>query len=243
MKSTTLLYVFLIWVDSNIFWSCFTLSPGLRCKYWQHLLYKCSFIITNSKSILCSLHYNWKRRIISLHVNHILLMFVWQVCNETMIMLVCKPLTSHYSRVSLKRANVVMMLSAQKWRRSLVDWFPSPLLHTSWLCCLIRKSIRYLTRQTLESFPSCRTIDPLCLSFPFSSVDRVLLVFLTPNLSKHVPEGNWGHAHPSAIQSLKLFWIVFVLKKDHCISLVDPIFLLVFTAWNVEFFVFNKYRA
>lgn len=165
-------------------------------------------------------------------------MFVWRVCNETMIMLVCKPLTSHYSRVSLKRDNVVMMLSAQKSRHSLVDWFSSPLLHTWWLCCLIRSSIRYLTRQTLESFLSCRTVDPSSLSFPLSSVDRGLLVFLTPNLSKHVPEENWGLAHPSALQSHKLFWLVFVWKKDHCISLVEPMFLLIFTAWNVAFFCF-----
>lgn len=161
-------------------------------------------------------------------------MFVWQVCNETVIMLVCKPLTSHYSRVPLNRVNVVMMLSAQKSRHSLVDWSPSPFLHTWWLCCFIRSSIPYLTRQTLESFLSCRTVDPSSLSFPFSSLDRGLLVFLPPNLSKHVPEENWGLAHPSALQSLQLLRMVFVLKKDHCISLVDPMFLLIFTAWNVE---------
>lgn len=248
-----MLYVCWIWIDSNIFWSCFTLLSGLRCKYWQHLLYKCSFIITNSTSILSSLHYDWKRRIIYLQVNHLLLMFVWLVCNETVIMLVCKPLTSHYSRVSLNRANVVMMISAQKSRHSLVDWFSSSLLHTWWLCCLLRSSIRYLTRQTLELFLSCRTFDPSSLSFPFSSVDRGLLVFLLPNLSKHVPEENWGLAHPSALQSLKLFRIVFVLKKDHCISLVDPMFLLILQheTWNILFLAFleahivvlNNYRA
>lgn len=101
-------------------------------------------------------------------------MFVWQVCNETVIMLVCKPLTSHYSRVPLNRVNVVMMLSAQKSRHSLADWSPSPFLHTWWLCCFIRSSIPYLTRQTLESFLSCRTVDPSSLSFPFSSLDRGL---------------------------------------------------------------------